>query len=74
MKCPKCGKEIKKTAEVHGTLKAFCALTPIEGLTAYSAYSAPKELICETKTENRNFVHIKFRDGEERLIIHVLPL
>jgi len=72
LKCPKCGKEIKNVAEVHGTLKAFCALSPIEGLTAYSAYSTSKELVCETKSKTKNIVHIKFSAGEERLIVHSL--
>jgi len=70
MKCPKCGKEVSETASVQGTLKAFCALSPIEGLMAYSAYGVLKELLCETKTKNRNVVHIRFFDGKERLVIH----
>ena len=71
MKCPICKKEIpiEKVFEFHGTLEPFTAIYPLEGLMAYSAYSVEKELLHETKG-NPNYVHIRFPDGEERLIIH----
>ena len=69
MQCPICHKEVENVFEVHGTLEAFTALDPLEGLEAYSAYSAEKTLLHETKG-NPNIVHIRFPDGEERLVIH----
>jgi len=69
-RCPICGKTVKKIFMVYGTLEPFTAIDPLEGLQAYAPYSVEKELLHETKG-NPNIVHIKFLDGEERLIIHI---
>ena len=75
MKCPKCKKEIKEVFEVHGTLKTFCAVSPLEGLSAYGPYDAKKDLICEVDypKDRTKIVHIVFPWGEkdeDRLIVH----
>jgi len=71
MKCPNCEKEVPEVRRIYTTQKTFCSKNPLEGLLAYGPYSLPKELLCEKRVKGRKFVHIRFPDGEERLIIHM---
>lgn len=65
-KCPKCLKPFEEVYTVHTTSKEpFTGVNPMEGLTAYGAYQAEKELLCHVG----NYVHFRFlSDGEERLV------
>jgi len=72
MKCPECGKTVNTVRTVHGTLEAFTALDPLEGLSAYGPYDLPKELKCSRKLGNVAVHHIKFPNGEQRLVRHII--
>lgn len=66
MKCPKCFKSFEHMYTVHTTSKQpFTGVNAMEGLTAYGAIQAEKELLCHVG----DFVHFRFvNDEEERLV------
>lgn len=65
-KCPVCDTIFDEIYEVltDRDMKPFTALDIKSGLLAYGAYSVPKKLLCHAG----QYVHIRFQDGEERLI------
>lgn len=65
-KCPHCFKAFEQVYTVHTTSKEpFTGVEPMEGLTAYGAYFAEKELLCHVG----DYIHFRFlNDGEERLV------
>ena len=63
MECPICRKDVASFHKAN-TNKPFTSYDPIEGLTVWGPYSAPKIVLCE----NKRFVHFQFADTEERLV------
>jgi hypothetical protein len=57
----------EKVAEYHeiNTSKPFTATSPMEGLTVWGAYSAPKTLVCN----NGLFVHFIFEATKEHRLV-----
>ena len=69
MICPGCNNEVMDVVECD-TDNPFTAYNPMDGLTAWGAYSVQKELL----HIERQTAHIKFADGHERLVIMLRAL
>lgn len=70
-KCPVCKKAFDELHTVHNNnLEPFTGVEPMEGLKAWGAYSADKELICHEGA----YVHFRFLDNQEERLVQMLPL
>ncbi len=64
-KCPICKREVEKFFIAHSTSQEpYTAVSVMEGLQAFGAIQAVKDTLCWEKP----YQHIRFADGEERLI------
>lgn len=62
-KCPMCG-QIAIYFEIAAS-EPFTATSPMEGLIVWGPYGVSKKILCQ----NEKWVHFRFGDMEERLVL-----